>query len=81
VDTKAPPDGGAENVAVFEAPPIGFPGARKHNPDYPYLDPDDLLFAVADLFASDPTLAQEVFDLGAAEHARGKRFPFFTTSS
>ena len=77
VDSALPPSGGGEGVTSSESPPIGFPGARELNPDYPYLDADDLLFAAADLFASDPVLAKEVFDLGAGEHTRGKRFPFF----
>ena len=58
-------------------PPIGFAGAPEPCGDYPYIDPDNLLLAVADLFARDAKLAQQIFDLGLAERARGKRFPIF----
>jgi hypothetical protein len=67
----------ADGAVTVSAPPIGLPGARDRNPDYPYLDPNDLIFALSDLFASDPVLAQEVFNLGAAQRARGKRFAAF----
>jgi hypothetical protein len=82
VDSEAIPIGRTDSVAdsvitVRDSPPIGLPGVRERSPGYPYLDPDDLLFALADLFASDAKMAQEVFDLGAAERAKGKRFAAF----
>ncbi len=78
VDTSAEASGVPDGVTLLaSAPPIGLSGARECNPLYPYIDPDDLLFTLADLFAGDPDLAQHVRDLGLAEHAKGKRFPFF----
>jgi hypothetical protein len=64
-------------VVTTQAPPIGLVGASSPAADYPYIDPDALLFALVDLFASDANLAQKCFDLGLAEHAKGKRFPLF----
>jgi hypothetical protein len=64
-------------VTELAPPPIGFAGARDHNPNYPYIDADDLLFAVADLFASDAKLAKDVVDLRASKRADGKRFSLF----
>lgn len=67
--------GGA--FAAVGEPPIGLPGARHRNPDYPYIDPDDLLFAVAGLILGDPKIAQEIVDLRACESACGERLSVF----
>jgi|SRR5580704_8999778 hypothetical protein len=64
-------------MGILSGPPIGFAGAPTPVPDYPYIDPDELLLAVADLFARDTKLAEQIFDLGLTEHASGKRFPIF----
>jgi hypothetical protein len=67
----------SSDFAASGEPPIGLPGARDRNPDYPYIDPDDLLFAVAGLILSDPKIAQDVVDLRSRENARGERFSVF----
>jgi|SRR5580693_579121 hypothetical protein len=59
------------------AVPMGFPGAPKVNPDYPYMDADEVLLAAFDSLARDTEAAKNILDLGLAERAKGKRFPFF----